>query len=139
MAVMSAMGLWAARPRRAAAGAGGRPHRFVGQPQRERRSRSARHWAATALGVISEVELESPATARSAARSVALADDPAYFQREVLAREGRVLHNADLLPPRFDRPSPRVAALRRQHAADRDRPSAGQMRQLPAGTSLIWP
>ncbi|NZA26384.1 FAD-binding oxidoreductase [Luteimonas sp. SJ-92] len=58
------------------------------------------------LGVITEVELDLAANctmARSAER-VALADYPAYFQERILRDPDMVLHNADLVPPDFDRP-----------------------------------
>jgi FAD/FMN-containing dehydrogenase len=59
-----------------------------------------------ALAVISEVELDLARNCkiRREVKSLTLADYPAYFQREVLARGDCVLHNADLLPPRFDQP-----------------------------------
>lgn len=57
------------------------------------------------LGVITEVELDlDPNTAmeRSVAQ-VALADYPGFFAAKVRANTRAVMHNADLLPPHFDR------------------------------------
>lgn len=58
------------------------------------------------LGVIAEVELDLDADERmrrSVAR-VALADYPAWFHDTVLADPAMLMHNADLVPPDFDRP-----------------------------------
>lgn len=58
------------------------------------------------LGVIGEVELDladNVAMARQVQR-VALADYPAFFRESVRARDDVILHNADLVPPDFDRP-----------------------------------
>ncbi len=59
-----------------------------------------------AVGVITEVELELADNVRIERHSteLALADYLAYFDREVLADPLAVLHNADLMPPRFDNP-----------------------------------
>jgi FAD/FMN-containing dehydrogenase len=58
------------------------------------------------LGVVSEVELDLDANGRIErdARWVALADYPAWFHERVLGDPDVVLHNADLMPPRFDHP-----------------------------------
>ncbi len=58
------------------------------------------------LGVITEVELELDRSERIAreAEFVALAEYPAWFRENVLGRADAVLHNADLAPPRYDRP-----------------------------------
>lgn len=58
-----------------------------------------------AVGVITEVELDLAQNTRieRVVTEVALADYPAWFRREVLARDC-VFHNADLLPPHFDAP-----------------------------------
>lgn len=59
-----------------------------------------------AVGVITEVELELAANVRieRLTTEVTLADYVIYFDRDVLADPNAVLHNADLLPPHFDRP-----------------------------------
>lgn len=58
------------------------------------------------LGVITEVELDLDRNERIAreAEFVALDDYPAWFRARVLGSGDAVLHNADLSPPRFDRP-----------------------------------
>lgn len=58
------------------------------------------------LGVITEVELDltvNVAMSRSTQR-VALADYPAFFREQVGNDRDIVMHNADLMPPRFDQP-----------------------------------
>lgn len=59
-----------------------------------------------ALGVITEVELDLALNLALERRmaAVALADYPAYFQTQVRNDPDCILHNADLLPPRFDAP-----------------------------------
>lgn len=58
------------------------------------------------LGVITEAELDLSVNHRIARRveRVALDEYPAWFAERVLADPASVLHNADLLPPRFDAP-----------------------------------
>lgn len=58
------------------------------------------------LGVITEAEFDLADNHRIARRAerVALADYPRWFAEQVLADPASVLHNADLLPPRFDAP-----------------------------------
>lgn len=58
------------------------------------------------LGVITEAEFDLADNHRIARRAerVALAEYPDWFARRVLADPASVLHNADLLPPRFDAP-----------------------------------
>ncbi|MEH6420271.1 FAD-binding oxidoreductase [Pseudomonas sp. CGJS7] len=58
------------------------------------------------LGVVSEAEFDLSANHRIARRAerVALDDYPAWFVERVHADPASVLHNADLLPPRFDAP-----------------------------------
>ncbi|MBT2748969.1 MULTISPECIES: FAD-binding oxidoreductase [unclassified Lysobacter] len=58
------------------------------------------------LGVITEAEFDLAANHRIARRAerVALDEYPAWFAERVLADPASVLHNADLLPPRFDAP-----------------------------------
>lgn len=58
------------------------------------------------LGVITEVEFDLALNARiaRAVAAVSLEDYPDWFQANVLAGEGVVLHNADLVPPDFDKP-----------------------------------
>jgi FAD/FMN-containing dehydrogenase len=59
-----------------------------------------------AAGIITEVELEVAENVRieRVTRSVRLEDYVAHFAREVAAGGDAVLHNADLVPPRFDQP-----------------------------------
>jgi FAD/FMN-containing dehydrogenase len=58
------------------------------------------------LGAITEVELDLDLNTRIVreAQFVALDAYPAWFRANVEARDDAVLHNADLAPPRFDRP-----------------------------------
>lgn len=58
------------------------------------------------LGVITEAEFDLSANHRIVRRAqrVALDEYPAWFAERVLADPASVLHNADLLPPRFDEP-----------------------------------
>lgn len=58
------------------------------------------------LGVITEAEFDLADNHRIARRAerVALAEYPDWFASRVLADPASVLHNADLLPPRFDAP-----------------------------------
>lgn len=59
-----------------------------------------------AIGVITEVELDLALNCRieRAVTPVKLDDYPEYFHRWVRGNADCVLHNADLLPPRFDAP-----------------------------------
>ena len=59
-----------------------------------------------AIGVITEVELDLAVNCRieRAVTPVALDAYPGYFARSVRGKGDCVLHNADLLPPRFDAP-----------------------------------
>jgi len=59
-----------------------------------------------AVGVIVEVELDLADNVRieRVVAEMPLADYPAHFDRAVRADAASVLHNADLLPPAFDRP-----------------------------------
>jgi len=83
-----------------------------------------------AVGVITEVELDLDDNARLERRieSVPLAGYPAYFARRVLADRASVMHNADLLPPRFDAP---VAIT--WHLTDK--PLTRRQRLVPRGQS----
>lgn len=58
------------------------------------------------LGVVTEVELGLDSNERIAreAEFVALDDYPAWFREKVLGSSDAILHNADLSPPRFERP-----------------------------------
>jgi len=58
------------------------------------------------LGVVTEAELDLETNTRIAreAEYVALDDYPAWFRAHVRDDADAVLHNADLMPPRFDRP-----------------------------------
>lgn len=59
-----------------------------------------------AVGAITEVELELADNLRMQRRvaAVPLADYPQWFRKQVLADPTALLHNADLMPPRFDAP-----------------------------------
>lgn len=59
-----------------------------------------------AVGVITEVELDLADNVRIAreVRELALADYVQHFEQQVRADPLSVMHNADLLPPHFDRP-----------------------------------
>jgi FAD/FMN-containing dehydrogenase len=59
-----------------------------------------------ALAVITEVELDLVGNERieREVRELSLADYPAFFQQQVVGRSDSVMHNADLMPPLFDRP-----------------------------------
>ncbi|MEO6362071.1 MAG: FAD-binding oxidoreductase [Caldimonas sp.] len=59
-----------------------------------------------AIGVVTEVELDLDDNAKIERRidAVPLADYPQFFATKVLADPASVMHNADLLPPRFDAP-----------------------------------
>lgn len=58
------------------------------------------------LGVVTEVELDLDENfpIRRDAQRVALDEYPGFFREQVQARPGILLHNADLMPPDFDRP-----------------------------------
>ncbi|CAN7208454.1 MULTISPECIES: FAD-binding oxidoreductase [unclassified Variovorax] len=60
-----------------------------------------------AVGVITEVELALDDNVRieRTVEALALRDYPAWFEREVRAANGFLLHNADLVPPFFDEAS----------------------------------
>lgn len=81
-----------------------------------------------AVGVITEVELELDDNVRIERRieRVPLADYPAYFTRRVLGDPASVMHNADLLPPRFDAP----VAITWQRS---DKPLTRRQRLVPRG------
>ena len=59
-----------------------------------------------AVGVITEVELDLVPNTRieRQVEAVPLADYPRWFRQQVQADPQAVLHNADLIPPRFDEP-----------------------------------
>ena len=58
------------------------------------------------LGVITEVELDLAVNERMSRRAerIALEDYPRYFLEKIQGNSGVIMHNADLMPPRFDRP-----------------------------------
>lgn len=58
------------------------------------------------LGVITEIELDLASNERMSrhAERIALEDYPRYFREKVSGNPSVVMHNADLMPPRFDRP-----------------------------------
>jgi FAD/FMN-containing dehydrogenase len=59
------------------------------------------------IGVITEVELDLDENTRieRVVKPVRLEDYPEYFRQDVLSDSQVVLHNADLVPPGFDRPT----------------------------------
>lgn len=91
------------------------------------------------LGVITEVELDLEPNTRieRVVQDVALAQYPAYFQRDILGNGRMVLHNADLRPPHFN--APRAISWVRS-----DKPLTRSERLTPRGLdyklnrSVIW-
>ena len=85
-----------------------------------------------AVGVVTEVELDVVPNIRIERRvkPVALEDYVAHFRRAVQADATAVLHNADLLPPRFDAP---VCAT--WHRVSDDTPLTEPARLTPRGQS----
>ena len=83
-----------------------------------------------AVGVITEVELDLADNVRieRVVAETTLADYPAHFDRAVRGDPASVLHNADLLPPAFDRP---VSVTWRRT----DRPLTETARLVPRGAS----
>ncbi len=91
------------------------------------------------LGVITEAEFDLAGNHRIARRAerIGLADYPHWFAQTVLADPASVLHNADLLPPRFDAPLA-VTWTRCEEAltkTERLTPSAADYRRE---RKLIW-
>lgn len=94
-----------------------------------------------ACGVITELELELAENVRmaSAIEEMALTDYFSRFYRDIYADRSVVLHNADLMPPNFDRP---VSVTWRRVA--NDRPLTEPLPLVPRGQSytleknLIW-
>ena len=105
-----------------------------------------------AVGVITEVELDLASNVRIERRveQVALEDYPAHFKQHIAADGDAVLHNADLLPPAFDRPvsvtwsrvsgeraltePARLVARGRSHALEQN--AIWAMTELPGGDRL---
>ena len=85
-----------------------------------------------AVGVVTEVELDVVANTRLQRRvtPVALEAYAAHFRQSVLADPTAVLHNADLLPPRFDAP---VCVT--WHRVDDATPLTEPARLVPRGES----
>ena len=83
-----------------------------------------------AFGVVTEVELDLDANARMEriVQEVPLEDYPRFFRETVLADPAMVMHNADLIPPGFDRP---VAISWRAT----DKPVTEAQRLIPRGQS----
>lgn len=81
-----------------------------------------------AIGVITEVELDLDDNTRMERRieAVPLADYPKFFAAKVLSDRSSVMHNADLLPPRFD--APMAITWRRT-----DKPLTRTQRLVPRG------
>ena len=92
-----------------------------------------------AVAVITEVELDLALNQRMerVVKPVPLAAYVDFFRREVLADPASVMHNADLLPPRFDAP---VAVTWRQT----DKPLTEPARLVPRGQTyalernVVW-
>ena len=91
------------------------------------------------IGVVSEVELDLAGNDRMARHMerVALADYPQWFRENVASRSDALMHNADLIPPRFD--APVTVTWRRSTAALTD-----TRRLIPVGANyaheqnMIW-
>lgn len=85
-----------------------------------------------AVAVITEIELDVVENVRikRVVNAVPLADYIGHFKSEVLAHPRAVLHNADLIPPRFDAP---VTVTWLQAAADT--PLTEHERLIPRGRS----
>lgn len=91
------------------------------------------------IGVVSEVELDLADNERMARHMerVALADYPQWFRENVASRSDALMHNADLIPPRFD--APVTVTWRRSTAALTD-----TRRLIPVGANyaheqnMIW-
>ncbi|KAA8995042.1 FAD-binding oxidoreductase [Stenotrophomonas cyclobalanopsidis] len=91
------------------------------------------------IGVVSEVELDLTDNDRMARHMerVALADYPQWFRENVASRSDALMHNADLIPPRFD--APVTVTWRRSTAALTD-----TRRLIPVGANyaheqnMIW-
>jgi len=83
-----------------------------------------------AVGVITEIELDVDDNAKMERRieAVALADYPKFFAAKVLGDRSSVMHNADLLPPRFDAPMAITWRLS-------ERPLTRTQRLVPRGQS----
>jgi len=83
-----------------------------------------------AIGVITEVELDLDDNVKMERiiEEVRLSDYPSFFARQVLADPRSVMHNADLLPPRYDQP---VSLTWRQT----DKPLTRKQRLVPRGQS----
>ncbi|HDS1040789.1 TPA: FAD-binding oxidoreductase [Stenotrophomonas maltophilia] len=91
------------------------------------------------IGVVSEVELDLADNDRMARHMerVALADYPHWFRENVASRKDALMHNADLIPPRFDAP---VTVTWRRSSA----PLTDSRRLIPVGAdyaheqNMIW-
>lgn len=91
------------------------------------------------IAVVSEVELDLAGNDRMARdmQRVALADYPHWYRDNVQSRSDALMHNADLLPPRFD--APVTVTWRRSTAALTD-----EKRLTPVGAdyaheqNMIW-
>ncbi|WP_294990266.1 FAD-binding oxidoreductase [uncultured Stenotrophomonas sp.] len=91
------------------------------------------------IAVVSEVELDLAGNDHMARHMepVALADYPRWFRDNVQSRDDALMHNADLMPPRFD--APLTVTWRRSSAALTD-----PRRLIPVGASyaheqnMIW-
>ncbi len=104
---------------------------WPGQVARWPSAAAATAWAArrrSGAAAITEVELDLTDNIRleRVVEEVALADYERYVKTQVLANPRVVMHNADLLPPRFDAP----VWVSRQAARDRG-PSADRGRAMP--------
>lgn len=91
------------------------------------------------LGVVTEVELDLAQNERIERRveRIALDEYPAFFGESIAADPAMVLHNADLLPPRFD--APLSIGWRRSEAALTE-PARLVPRDLDYGReqTMIW-
>lgn len=60
-----------------------------------------------ALGVLTEIELDLAENTRMArvVQQLKLEDYPDFFKNQIASDRANILHNADLIPPHFDRPT----------------------------------
>lgn len=103
-----------------------------------------------AVGVITEVELDLADNVRieRIVEAIAMEDYVGHFERNVLADGDSILHNADLLPPNFERPvcvtwrrtdraltnTDRLTPRRRHHAVEQS--ALWALTELPGAASL---
>lgn len=91
------------------------------------------------LGVITEVELDLAVNERMSRRAerVALEDYPRYFHDKVQGDPSAIMHNADLMPPRFDRPLA-ISWVRTEEALTETRRLVPRGLDYSRQQNLIW-